>query len=136
MDDWEKRIQKGQNENEKRVHDLDEQNKVNDKKIREFVEKEVYPAFDEIIKKYPGEKWGFKVIKNLVTPMIINGTQDNYEWKFGILFEIQEKDIFVSYTFNKFRRDPINGEFDGSQISIVKKSEILNKFADLINVEK
>ena len=135
MDDWAKRIQKGQNDNEKRAISIDEINKINNKKIREFVEKEVYPAFDEIIKKYPGEKWGFKVFKNLVTPMIINGTQDNYEWKFGILFEIQNKDIYVSYTFNKFRRDPINGEFEGSHISIVKKSEILSKFADLITQE-
>jgi hypothetical protein len=132
MDDWAKRIKKGQDENEKRAISIDEINKINNKKIREFVEKEVYPAFDEIIDKYPGEKWGLKKIKNLVTPMIINGTQDNYEWKFGILFEIQNKDIYVSYIFDKFRRDPINGEFEGSHISIVKKSDILNKFADLV----
>jgi hypothetical protein len=132
MDDWAKRIKKGQDENEKRAISIDEINKINNKKIREFVEKEVYPAFDEIIEKYPGEKWGFRKIKNLVTPMIINGTQDKYEWKFGILFEIQNKDIYVSYIFDKFRRDPINGEFEGSHISIVKKSDILNKFADLV----
>ena len=33
MDDWVKRIQKGQNDNEKRVSGLDEINKINNKKV-------------------------------------------------------------------------------------------------------
>ena len=134
MVDWSEKINKAQKDEEERKKRQLANEFEKNRQIRLFVEKEVYPAFDEIQKKYKGMKFGYHVFKNVVNPSLYNGNKenDNYDWRYEISFISNNEGIYVQYEFQKLPGGMIKGEFESAHISLLKMDEIITKFADLM----